>query len=102
MSLGWQSVVALYGVCDACSSAYRSADDLTVGVLLPPDFQVGVERGGAQPEVGVVLGAGIGVHGNAFDVFQQLFVERLHVAVMVYMLIKDSHLSSTDTCRNVT
>ena len=72
----------LYGVCDACSSAYRSADDLTVGVLLPTDFQVGGERGGAQPVVGIVIGRRSFVERDAGNVFQQLAVERLDVAVV--------------------
>ena len=66
------------GVGYARSSTNSSGDDLLVGVLLSFDFQFGVERSCAEPEVGVVFGTGVCVHCYALHVLEQFLIECGH------------------------
>ncbi len=91
--------------CGGMDYAGRAADcafyNLFVGILLALDFQIWVERRGAEPEVGVALRPRIAVHRYIRHVFKQRFVECLHVYVMGNVVVDYGHLSAADAGADV-
>ena len=89
------------GVGYARSSINSSGDDLLVGVLLSFDFQFGVERSCAEPEVGVVFRSEVGVHCDALDILEQFLIECLDVLVVGDVFIYNRHLTTADASADV-
>src|SRR3712207_52634 len=85
------------------STPHRSLDHLLVGILLPLHLQRRIESHGTKPVVAVIMRIiRLTVHLNARDVPHQLLIEMLHVFVVSNMLFKNSHLTTPDTCTDIT
>ena len=90
------------GLVDDTGGASDGAlDHGAVGLVLTLYPQRGVERGCAEPEVGVVLRPGVAVHGDAVDFPEELAVELLDMAVVGDVGVEHGHLAAADARADV-
>ena len=79
------------------STADGCFDYLIVCILLPLDPNLRVDRGSAEPEIGIIpLIRRLSVHRYPGHVGQQLLIECLHVLVVSKVIPQHRHLSATD------
>ena len=82
------------GVGNTCGTSYGTGYHLLVSIFLTFYFQVRVESGCTEPEVGVIFRSRVTVHCHTLYILQQFHVQLLHMAVMGNMLVEDGHLAS--------
>ena len=84
------------GASDSCF------DHLFISVFLAFDTQVGIDDGGTEPEVRVVLRRGGLVQCHARHIFKQFTIQSLHMFMMFNMFVGHKHLSASDAGADIT
>ena len=85
----------------SCSTTDGTTDRMFIGMLLATNMQVLIEQDGAQPEVRLHV-IRLVVEGDTIDMCKGITILCSDMTVMGDMLIKDGHLSTSDTGTDVT
>ena len=85
----------------SCSTTDGSSDRLLISMLLTTDMQVLIEQDGAQPEVRLHV-TWLIMESDTADIRKGITIPGGDMTVMGDMLIKDGHLTTSDTGTDVT
>ena len=85
----------------SCRTTDGTTDRMFIGMLLTTNMQILIEQDGAQPEVRLHVTWFV-VEGDTIDMCKGITIFCGDMTVMGDMLIKDGHLSTSDTGTDVT